>query len=294
MLAGDLKPMDTGNLIDKSFKMFFSTMKKNFKITSIFMGVCTAILAISGLAIYSTVYSNYGGFKESNDYDKIIPQILIAIPFLILFSVIFVVSLVFFYGMIHDLYIDVFQDKEWDFKKSFIHVKNNFWAIVLSGFVFFMFSAVINSCCCVLFPLSSFLAVSIPSILYENTKVEGIGRSFKLVSYSFWNVIGVKLLYILILMAFTVVTIVITSVVTVLLLAVIYALNLVKSTDTDNSVFITCMIFAIFYIPSSFFSGTLECALNVSIFFNQKIKYENFGIEILTESIVNEGLINKN
>jgi hypothetical protein len=131
-------------------------------------------------------------------------------------------------------------------------------------------------------------------MLFENKKFDGIGRSFSLVSHSFWSVFGVKMLYMLISIVFAIVVIIICGIITGIVIAILYATKLMDgASGSDNMIMIFYAVFIIVYIPLGFVINTLECALNVLIFFNQKIKFENFGVEYLANALINENPVEK-
>ena len=287
MISEELKAMDFGRLLDRSFKMFFSSIKQILKISLSYAGINLGIILIGLLILAGVFYFNYGSFFFSMDGEDIYAQLLFASPILIIIMFINIITAVFFYGMIHDLYINTFLEDEWSFKKSIIKVKGKFWPIFLNGFLYLIFYSLLGVCC-LFFPLMVFLTASIPAMLFENIKSDGIGRSFSLVGRNFWGVLGTKLVYSLIISGISILAIIVAGLITFVVLFILIAVNLISSNDSETISIWLMIIFVISYIPLVMFLNIIECALNVLIFFNQKIKYENFGVEFLANSIIDD------
>ena len=137
-------------------------------------------------------------------------------------------------------------------------------------------------CCIGVFPMLALISLVLPVIIYEKENATGsISRSFKLVSYSFWRVFGSVLLFTIIVQALSLVF----QIGFQFLPLMIQSLNSGRNIQMIIFISILSIITYILYLAYTILASALSAAFYVLIFFNQKIKHENFGVEFLANSI---------
>lgn len=171
MIQQELKPMDIGTIFDKTFKLVFD----NFKNCLIIFLFYFSINFILNLAVYIPVMIRF--------------SLLISITELFISIVITAILI--------DLYLKAFLNEEWQLKSSFNYVLRRYVSllgatmlsalIVIGGILLLIIGAIV---------FSVFLTFIEPVILYEKKRAgESISRSFKLVSYNFWGILGAIMLF---------------------------------------------------------------------------------------------------
>jgi hypothetical protein len=191
--------------------------------------------------------------------------------------------------MIYDIFAKSFIGEEWNFKSSFKYVRSKFWTIFLAGFLcFFIIIGGYLMCCIGVFPMMALISLVLPAIICEKENATGaISRSFKLVSYSFWRVFGSVVLFTFIVQALSIVF----QIGFQFLPMMIQSLDNGKNIQMIVLISIISIITYILYIAYTILASALTAAFYVLIFFNQKIKHENFGVEMLAESMATDQTI---
>jgi hypothetical protein len=285
-MTDELKPMDLGKLLDRTFKMTFSNFRKNIKLFLIFTGIFFGTLVLFTLIGVVYYFFNKGLFENLSDPSGFLPLLPVLIPVILIFTIIMTVVSIFYNGMLFDVFIKSFLGKDWNIKDSFLFIRQKFFTIFVSGILcFFVLVGGILMCFIGVIPMSVFICLVLPAILFENKSITGsVSRSFKLVSYSFWSILGYSIL-LNIIISFG------ASILQYVFVGIFGLLSFLYKNDYGNMTFITLMIvfavvFIIFYLVLCLIIYALNSAFYILIFFNQKIKFENFGIEMMTNSII--------
>ena len=279
----ELKPMDLGGILDKTFRITFSNMKKYIKVFLMYFGVIFGITLLI-LAIVIGFFIAMGfSFESFSEPEILTPFLLTIIPLSIIAIIIIIFIAIIFTGMIYDIFIKSFIGEEWDFKSSFKYVKSKFWTIFLAGILcFFIIIGGYLMCCIGILPMIALISLVLPVIIYEKENATGsISRSFKLVSYSFWKVLGSVILFIIIVQTLSIVF----QIGFQFLPFMLQSLDSGKNIQMIIFISIFTIVTYILYLAYSILASALYGAFYVLIFFNQKIKHENFGVEFLADSI---------
>ena len=283
----DLKPLDAGGVINATFRLAFSNLKKFLKIFILFGVFYVVIYGLYAFAVYYT-----GGFGNSSS----LSNSLITLGLMFIYYILMFFLLVFFYSLFADFYIKAYLQEEWSFKTSRKLVFSKNGTLILAGLLaVLIITGGIFLCLVGSLIFMTFLSFIFPVIIYENKKAgQAINRSFKLVSYSFWRVLGTYVLYFLILIASIIVILGILSI------PVILFYNYNKSAFQNISnimdpnfilpLIIIGIIYLVLYFMYLLIVSALSSSLNIILFFNQKVKHEQFGIENLVESITTENI----
>ncbi len=283
MTKEELKPMDLGAILDKTFRMTFSNMKKYLKVFLMYFGVIFGITVFITAIIIGFLIAAGFTFDDFGQPEILAPFLLTIIPVSTIAIILIIFIVIIFNGMIYDIFAKSFIGEDWNFKSSFKFIKSKFWTIFLASILgFFILIGGYLMCCIGVLPMLAFVSLILPAIICENKNSTGaISRSFKLVSYSFWKVFGSILLFMIIVGA----------------LSFIFQIGfqalpfLFQTLDNDNNIrmiiFISIftVILYILYLAYSILATALSSAFYVLIFYNQKIKHENFGVEFLADSI---------
>ena len=294
MIENELKPMDLGGLIDKTFRLIIANMKNFLKIFWVFFGITMGIaLILAALVVGIVLY--YNGFEKglselpfAMTQGGMLPALAIGIPvFIVLFVVLIIVSLIY-YGMTFDLYIKAFLGQEWDFKRSFDSSKSKIGTIFATS----MLSSLIMIggiflCCIGMFIFAIFLSFAFPIIMYEERKAtDAISRSFNLVKGNFWFILVAELIIGLILSAISAVLQVFSFAIGGL------APFIEKGGDINVGVLTAFIVIVILFIVAtivlSIISSAIQTAFFVILYFNERIKQENFGVEKLAETMISD------
>lgn len=283
MTKEELKPMDLGAILDKTFRITFSNMKKYIKVFLMYFGVIFGITILISAIIIGFLIAHGFNFDNFDQPEILAPFLLTIIPMSIIALILIIFIAIIFTGMIYDIFIKSFIGEDWNFKSSFKYVKSKFWTIFLANILsFFILIGGYLMCCIGVLPMMALISLILPAIIYEKENATGaISRSFKLVSYSFWRVFGSILLFMLIVGSLSFVF----QIGFQALPFMIQASN--KGNNIQMIIFITIfsVILYILYLAYSILASALSSAFYVLIFYNQKIKFENFGVEFLADSI---------
>ncbi len=285
------EPVSLGKIVDFSFKLVFSNLKNYFKIFALYYGIILGftLLFIAalfyGVKSYGFNFNNIDNFpyflNDSNVTNIIIIGITISVAFIILMTI----CSIFYTIMTFDVFLKAFLGQVWTLRESFELAKRKFFStLVLSFLSFFIMLAGILLCCIGIFPLMTLIVFAFPSLLFENLSgTKAISRSVDLVTKDFWVTFGKVMLLFAIIASFSVVYNALTAIAQIFLPFV--AKNSELSTQKIVFIVIFMIVFFIINIIYSLFINAFTNAYYVLLYFNQKIKYENFGVEKLTEEI---------
>jgi membrane-bound ClpP family serine protease len=130
-----------------------------------------------------------------------------------------------------------------------------------------------------------------PAIILEGKDgINSINRSFKLVIYNYWRVLGSYLFFNILFIFIFYILLIVLSIIVIIVLLIIFALfhiNFNTSNNTLMGMVIVGIIFSIMGILLHFISS-VAIAFNTCLFFNQKIKNENYGVEVMAEAMIGE------
>jgi hypothetical protein len=204
--------------------------------------------------------------------------------------------MVFFNAVYNDFYLKYYFQEKWGFKTSFKFISSKYVTLlaastlcllmIAGGFVFFIIGSMV---------FGTFLSFVYPAIIFEGKKTgQSISRSFKLASYNFWGLLGTYCLYFLIIL----VSLLFVAGILSIPIIVFYINNSVlfkNILSSSNSFFIIIIVIVYFilYFVYLLIVTSLTTSLNVILFFNQKVKHEQFGIEAMVESITLENIAGK-
>ena len=281
----ELKEMNLNAMFDKTFRISFGCIRKNIKFFLLYfgasIGISIILLAVLGISIFS-LYRN--DIMELSDSRDLLPIMAGLSPFFLIFFVIMIIFYVFYSGFVSDMAIKAFLSQEWKFTKSFQLIKKKFFPIFFTSILAGLFSALgILACGIGIIFLSTFVCLIIPIILYENLHYgKTIQRSFQLVGKNYWSIFGHILLMGIIIQAASF----------VFQLFMPFFINIFQTTlSSVEAIIPLVLILILMYIVLiiyGFIAYVLQITLIVLLFFNQKIKHENFGVEILAESVIAE------
>jgi hypothetical protein len=299
----NLKPLDFGGIFDRTFRLTFSNLLKNIYIFAIYLAIgIAALLVIAGIAaflIFSkkidpdflTMISSFRTFDFSGLQDSFrqILQILISlIPVFIVFMIFFIIVQIFYLGIVNDIFIKSITGESWDLKTSFALVAKKFWTLTGAAFIcVFIVIGGLCLCCVGVFPAVIISSLVCPLILFENLKVtSSISRSFKMISLDFWPSVGTYIVCYLIILAI--------NYGSSFIIGIFAGLSnfFFKSQDTNDVYFhliIQNLIIYILMIPVSIFVQALQISFFNVLFFNLKVKFENYGVEMMALSITDKG-----
>ncbi len=303
------KVMSVADIIDKSFRMTISNLKNYIRLYLRFIPVMLIILAVllvlSAAVFVPLSFSNMLTLEEivgnplyflqsSSSFGAMIFKTSVSIFFFIAYFVVIILSLKY-YGASIDLIIKDFTGDRWDMKESLRFAGTKIVTMIGSGFLAsFIVIAGIIFCCIGIIPALVFVSLVFPAIIYENADaVSSISRSFKLVSYNFFPILGAWLIFIIIYYGISFLISIIGSVPMSILGTI--------SQTSDNSFYtamlaIVGLILFCIQIPIAMVLNCFYMSYTTCIFFNQKIKYENWGIESMIENMiteVNDDFVNK-
>jgi hypothetical protein len=298
-MLNELKPLDLGGILEKTFRLTFSNLIKNIVLFLIYFGIIICVfIGIAGVVIYLIQTNkidpdmiNFMNFFQTYDYTLLQNSIqslfgifIPLIPFLILAYIIFFIVQVFYNGMLNDIFIKSITGETWNFKSSFNFIKTKFWRLAGTGFISgFIILGGFILCCIGIIPAVIIIAFFIPAILFENKKIgESVSRGFKLISYNFWGIIGTFLLLYLIEIVVSLIFNGITGVIN------IFFISLKTGENANIYLIVNTLVLYIVRAPLSILYQALDTAFFNVIFFNQKVKHENYGIEVLANTLNNE------
>ncbi|HOF01881.1 MAG TPA: hypothetical protein PK385_11945 [Spirochaetota bacterium] len=269
----EFKPMGFGDVIDKTFRLALKNFKNYLKIFAVFYGTLFLIIGLISLKAYF-IYNNAKNLEYSLFFNENL-YILIILGVIGAFSA--VILSIFGIGITTDLFSKSFLGEYWDFRSSFLYVKNKFWSIFASSFL----SALVVLCGALLFiigmyPAAVLVSCVIPALINEDLTGSGsIKRSFELTKNKFWSLFGSFILFSL----FTsTLGFVYQFFVSIFTFAAAAPFKFIAFSGTHISI-ITIAIYLILFIATVLYIclvGALSTAYYVVQYFNQRIKFENF------------------
>ena len=310
----EFKPMDLGTILDKTFRLIFT--KNYFKLAGIFI----LFIIVISIIIAGLFFASFGfNFVEKFDNIEFSPKIFMFSSVFLLLIPLFIYYSIMFSGMTTDLFLNKFLDKEWTLKSSFKRTTKRFWDIFLYYFLFgivilgllplyflliflatginsgYIFSMIFTIFLMLGFYLLFFLIIlffilGLPSLLFENNSaIKAIKRSIKLVKLNFWKIFGASLLFYVILIFASYLILFILGILFLLIGVIIGLMLKINFNESGfNLIVIMYIAFILLYSIISIFQSGINFAFSVVIYFNQKIKHENFGVELLVKSMVIE------
>jgi len=278
----EFKPMRFGDVIDKTFRLTFGNLRNYLKIFIIFYGVLFLIIGLIAIKIYS-IYTNaqnleYSLFFNDNLYILVILGLVGAFSALI-FST-------FGLGMTTDLFSKSFLGEYWDFRNSFLYVKSKFWSIFVSSFLSVLVVLCVILCFFIgVYPATILISCVIPALINEDLTGSGsIKRSFELTKNKFWSLFGSFILFSFLNSALGFIYQIFISIFTVVASV---APNF--GALTGERISVVTIIFYLFLFTSTVLYicvvGALSTAYYVVQYFNQRIKFENFGAEVMSQNL---------
>ncbi len=311
----ELKVMDIGNIIDRTFKMILSKNSLRLILFYILLNIFFVFI-LAWLVFYSFGFdiNNFNfDFNQSSFLSKL--PVFIPVVFIVIILMIFI-SIVY-NSMTTDLYSNIFINKEWTIKESFNMSIKKAGTFIFYYFLLFIFGLILSlvyigisilfgllatvsplfiiplflfvfALYIVIFAGFIFITLSLPAIVIDNlTAMKSLIRSFKLVKHNFWRILGSNLLLSIIISFVTYILLFI------IIIIVILILLLLKIDLTNSSVI--AAIFIISYMALLLLIliiyQCMQSAFNVLIFYNQKIKNEGFGVQMLAESMIDDNQI---
>jgi len=288
------EPVTIGKIVDYSFKMVFSNLKNILKIFAIYMGIILGLLIICGIGVFLFIKE-----KKLNIYPENLPFfiqnsnlsgiIISGIIFVLIFLIFAIVSYLFYSIMSFDIFIKSFLGEQWILKESFIMASKKFFSSLLLSFLSsLMMIGGFLLCCVGMFPIGALVIFSFPALIFENiSPTKSISRSIDLVTKDFWKSFGYFMLLFLIISSLSIIYQVFASIANVF---ISFFFKDVKEFSPTLIIVIVILI-SIFFIINmiySLFTSAFSSAYYILLYFNYRIKYENFGIERLTENIIED------
>jgi hypothetical protein len=311
-MSSELKPMGVGSIFDRTFRLSFGKFKDVFKINLLFFAV---ILVLTGAIVaYFVLSKSSFDFQslldlENMENTKLATTMMAILPAIAGVSLIgFVILLItgtYYSGLMNHLFTQSFMGEKWTLRDSFKKVSGKLGSLLFSIlpalgiFIAALIGAVIVIALLTLLLkivgivigytllIIVFLYIAIaysficPIIIYENLPGgQAVLRSFKLVSYSIWKLIGSYLLEFLLMMVITLLFSFAFGFLTSIFGTGIFA------SDASLPMIIALCVFCVFYILLELFIIAFYNAFTVSVFFNQKIVKEGFGVENMVQNFV--------
>jgi len=280
------KPMRFGDVIDKTFRLALGNLKNYLKIFAVFYGVLFLIIGLISLKIYS-IYNN----AQNLEYSLFFNDNLNIIVILGIIGVISAIILsTFGSGMTTDLFSKSFLGEYWDFRNSFLYVKGKFWSIFVSSIIGVL--VVLGGILCFfvgVYPATILISCVIPALINEDlTGVGSVKRSFELTKNKFWNLFGSFILFSFLTSALGFIYQIFISIFSVVVAS---TPKFIASSGTHISI-LTILVYLIFFIVTVLYIcvvAALSTAYYVVQYFNQRIKFENFGTEVLPQNSIGNG-----
>lgn len=289
------EPITIGKIVDYSFKLVFSNLKNILKVFGIFVGITIGLFFIFGLGIFFFIKDSHLSFNKDFPYfmenPNLINLIIIGIVVGTIFVIVILVISLFYSIMLFDIFIKGFMGEIWALRESFEIARKKFFSTLLLSFLgsLMVFGGFLL-CCIGIFPVSTLIMFAFPALLFENLSgTRSISRSIELVTKDFWTTFGYYMLLFAIIMALSVIYQIFASVVQVFLPLFLKDIKEFNYT----TLFPVIVVFIVFFIINmiyTLFTNAFTMAYYVLLYFNQRIKYENFGIERLTEHIPDDSL----
>ncbi|HOV14465.1 MAG TPA: hypothetical protein PK771_09295 [Spirochaetota bacterium] len=279
-----IKPLDFSGVFEKAFKLTLSNIKSYSKLYMIFFGVILAVLGLIFGAFYWYIVNNEGFFSKIKEMPYIMRDpssfkiLLIIIPIIIALYVILLIMGSIFTYMSYDLFIKGFLNEPWDMRMSFNIAKTKIGRIfgAIFGVSFVVLGGVLL-CCVGLIPAYVFTALILPVLVYENLGISAsFKRAYELTKPNFWEVFVLIFVYLFI-MSFLGGFIQFFSFFFGLIIPQL-------SNGSPNStalllLVVLSIVFTIVILLIGLISNAFSNAFYTILYFNQRVKVENFGQE---------------
>ncbi len=314
-----MKPMSSGSLFDNAFRMSFGRFKDVLQINIMFFlflaaaaaGLIAATGILSGSFRLFSFLLNRNGLKNFSDVyehfllilERIINGKHLEAAFLAIavFAAVILLVIVLYNGIIYDLFIRTFTGEPWKFRNSLktvwkksgsllfsllpsagIIIAFILGAIIVTGFMSLVISIIgmiVSIAGSVIFFLYGIVVLEMvaPAVINENMSGgRAVTRAFVLGNY---NILGVAWVYLMF---------IVLNIMASLLLSSVFALFKYLLFNSAILLEVSDIVYAVFYIIINLFIEAIGSALVVSIYFNQKIKYESYGVEKLIDDYVGD------
>ncbi len=308
-MSVELKPMGVGSLFDKTFRMSFSKFKDVLKINLLFFLFLLVLFGAIGALLY------FGGFytKITGQFSNIVSDISsmsssqvmsLAGPIMgwtFVLIILLLIPAMFYSGLMSHLFLQSFVGEKWTLRESFKVVGKKLGSLMFSllpmigiGLAIAIGAGIVLAILMLILKIAGIIigyialiifmlyvavvyAMVCPVIIKENLPGgQAVMRAFKLGSYNFFGLVGAYLLLFLLLIF-----------IAIIFGAVFQLFNFIFS-GSAMIMMISVGVYALFYILLELFLGAVAAAFIVSIFYNQKIRYESFGVESLVKDYVQE------
>lgn len=283
MKDNELKALHPGQILVKTFKHSFSCLFNHLP-THIVFGLLylTAIILFIGLPAGAMIVTNFPGLYALGYMG---PEALSVLITLLIYLVTFPVTL-FWYMTVYNMQIKKVLNEKWSLGPSLKLAARKFFPLLFVNIIcyiipvaalFIFLRAVLQLYSTTLYigfiagaalP-APFLICLAPLILHENRgPIAAIGRSIRLTAYSFFRIVGTLALFtaaLLIVSLFPAALLKLSSV-------ALYALG-------DEIQFFGLIVIGLLLLPLLPYTYIAMMTFSTLIYFNQKVKYENFGVE---------------
>jgi hypothetical protein len=287
----DLKPMDLGEIFNASFRLAFSSLKNFFGIFLIYSIISFVLYVLMQLSVLWIDGFSLSSLTQ-NSVSKTIITYIYYIPTWLLSA--------YFGGLFIDFFIKLYMKDEWDYKTSTKMTLSKYGSLLgASLLTILIIVGGVFLCLIGALVFAIFLSFVTTSIIYENkTSGKSISRSFKLASYNFWQILGIYVLFFLIILGSILVIGGIVSIPAIIIYfqnkEIFTNLSDISRILSEPSLYLPIILLSLFYLILYFIYllmvSALSYSLNVILFFNQKVKHEQFGIENMVESVTTENI----
>jgi len=275
-------PLNFSSSFNYCLSLFKFSIKDYLKIFLVFqLPSSVLIILLTNLTSVFSVkpgvsLSNLPFTMSQNSYN--FSDIITLIPVIILITIIILLLSVIFRGMVCDLYLKTYSNNVWTFKSSLNYIKNRFGSILGGFFLVILMTIGGILCFCIgIIPVMVFTLFIFPVILFENTKAfDSISRSINLIKKDFWRILSILLVYIII--AFG-----IYASYTLIIQFVASSFYQAKGEALNSLIMSGPISFQLIYLSlnvlCSFIISGFASALEVVLYFNQKVLREDYGVQ---------------
>lgn len=291
----ELKSQSVWGITNNSFTLVFANLKNVVKVYGIILGINLFIFTLFGVGFYflyreqqdfSLFLSTLSSFDDlilflkENAFGLMRNRIFVFYFFTSITVLIFTAP---FQAMLYDLFIKSYLNEKWTFSLSFF--KN------IKRIVSILFSLLLEKILIIIsfFPIyvgfiiiRIFIFFIIPVSIYENkSPFISLFRSLKLSAKSFFKLFLTYLFFLMMVFVIILVSVFLMYYIMLLLLSIIF------ESKANNYMFIVGIL-AFLPFLFLFFLKPFFVSLHVVLFFNQKIKRENFGVEYFIKKVFNK------
>lgn len=294
MTDEELKPLTFGQVIDKTCRLGFSCIRSFLPVYLLNFFLFTAFFALSNyifsLMINIDFIDIFSGHALSSG--RLNQNILELLLYYVVISFV-TLPAIYTIAIIMSLTIKSYLNQEANLWKEAGYIAKKYPAILITAIIATFIILLGTLACGVgMFTAMLFLAFYIPAMIYENNGIFGaINRSIKLTSYSFWQLLVTFFLPGLIISLFSLgVELVVNSL--ILKLSGIEGgykdLMVGLLNGGENFRNFTVLLAAgtaitMINVTLSIIDIAMRTSFHIVLFFNQKVKYENYGMERMAE-----------